>query len=91
MSVDDWARREAEREYGEGHTDPEGYGFEAGIVHAFDAFLSDEAVGAAAELFYTIQTGTVGKYHTSTYKETWDASARAALRAAIAAVTERAE
>lgn len=61
MSVDDWARREAEREIesieevvrGTWEKSPDfevrRESFADGIVHAFDALLSDEAVNAAKE------------------------------------------
>lgn len=51
MSVEGWARREADRirrEDGATLTyDMEEDAFAAGIVHAFDALLSDEAVSSA--------------------------------------------
>ena len=74
LSVEDWARREAAREYGEDNNRPT-Y-FADGIVHAFSALLSDEAMMGAVDLLrgWGYDIGGI----------TW----RAALQAAIAAVTE---
>ena len=98
MSVEDWAREQAEKEHAElSRADLDGgelvehwerEAFAGGIVRAFDALLSDEAVEAAAELFYLVQMGDAGKYRTSMYKENWDKMARAALQAAVRAVTD---
>jgi len=55
MSVEDWARREAEISYPEkkkGYmVSPLRRAFREGAVHAFSALLSDEAVEAAAREF----------------------------------------
>ena len=79
MSVEGWAQREAERTFESGD---EGSAevFAEGIVHAFSALLSDEAVEAAAlaigddccEEHFRVDRGT----------------ARAALEAAVDAVTK---
>lgn len=91
MSVDDWARREAERQYPadakgligavqierrEAHAD--------GIVHAFSALLSDEAVEAAARA--VCDEHNAGAFER--YRDTWLVEGRAALQAAIDAVTK---
>lgn len=44
MSVDDWARREADKAWA--WEEPAATAYVQGIVHAFSAFLSDEAVRA---------------------------------------------
>ena len=85
MSVEDWARREAEREYKDAPAIDvmihECAGFQVGIVHAFSALLSDEAVEAAARAMW--------EYEPEKYEKSWEyGPMRAALQAAIAAVTE---
>ena len=69
-------------------TPAEAVEFREGILHAFSALLSDEAVTALAEHLYDNQTATTGKYQTSFYKDKWDDVARAALQAAVDAVTK---
>ena len=86
--VSDLAKREADLRDWELSS---GRAFVDGAEHMAALLLSDEAVEAAAELFYTVQTGTVGKYRTSIYKEAWDTSARAALQAALTAITTNPE
>lgn len=87
MSVEDWARREAEGAFDGTHIFT-AHGFHLGIVHAFSALLSDEAVEELAEHLYDSQTATTGKYQTSFFKERWGSVARAALQAAVDAVTK---
>lgn len=92
MSVNDWARQEAERQYPalvrreyESYDDFEerlnehdaaADAYADGIVHAFSALLSDKAMMGAVDLLrgWGYDIGGI----------TW----RAALRAAVAAVTE---
>ena len=106
MSVEDWARREADRVRRADDTtltyDMEEDAFAAGIVHAFSLLLSDEAVGAARKVIaqHPRQAVTATQSFTEcecgltfrANKEGWaDFGAhgiRAALQAAIAAVTE---
>lgn len=82
MSVKDWARREAERRYPtsrfsstESHRETQIHqaDMREGIVHVFSALLSDEAMLAA---WVKMPTGSM------------PSDARAALQAAIEAVTE---
>lgn len=109
MSVDDWARREAQENYpsilptnATGHVrDGRNYrGSEIdagvwGIVHAFDALLSDEAVEAMARRFAASgldwthrDCGDDDHDLAHTNWEPYADEARAALQAAITAVTE---
>lgn len=85
MPVEDWARREAARRYptsrfssAESHRETQVHqaDMQAGIVHAFSAFLSDEAVVAAQGLLAE--------------RGMWIAlnNLHDALQAAISAVTE---
>ena len=71
MTVEDWAQREAGEIYWA--QEANGLAFQRGIVHAFSALLSDEAVEAA----WWQMPGEVTKEH-----------ARAALQAAVDAVTK---
>lgn len=93
MSVEDWARREAEsiREAGgdiDGTEvarldyDMEVDAFAAGIVHAFDALLSDEAVTAVFQNIDGLDT----EYRLD--EDEMRDRARAALQAAVDAVTK---
>lgn len=83
MSVEDWAEREAARQYGENNNRP--IYFADGIVHAFSALLSDEAVEAVIISIRGMGPDTLDRAPA----EDWDiAEARAALQAAITAVTE---
>lgn len=82
MSVDDWARREVLKDAEDWPVDYEaeagaGNAFMRGIVHAFDALLSDEAVEAAAR-------SLSGTAVWSGYED----DACAALQAAVRAVIE---
>lgn len=94
MSVENWGRREAEqaipagrdREFmGDGVPHAERIRFADGIVHAFDALLSDAAILGAVASIRDVGPDSVK----TTPAEDWEiAEARAALQAAIAAVTE---
>ena len=97
MSVEDWARREAE-EHIEGieeivrgewakteDLELKRDLFADGIVHAFSALLSDEAVEAVIISIRGMGPDTLDRAPA----EDWEiAEARAALQAAITAVTE---
>ena len=92
VDVSEWAKREAKARF-DGPTmhvgtasDRELAAGQWGIEHLAALLLSDEAVEAAAELFYRYQTATDG-YRTSIHKESWDVMARASLHAAVSAVT----
>lgn len=79
MTVDDWARRESARVVGGSLTlKVDRVRFRQGIVHAFDALLSDEAVEAAAEVF-------TGMSKPNAEERDWT---RRMLQAAVRAVTE---
>lgn len=81
MTVDVWARREAAEIYGGGSGREEvlrSIGFEDGAGHAFDALLSDKASIAGAKRIAAYFRGQMIPFDV----------ARAALQAAIAAVTE---
>lgn len=77
MPVEDWARREGQRYATGGIYDERGQAHADGIVHAFSALLSDEAVEAAAKAHAFAPGGVYSNY-----------SMRAALQAAVRAATE---
>ena len=93
MTVDVWARQEAEKmrpagvvRQGADRVGP--YGdrrYAAGVRHAFDALLSDKAVEAAAR---SLRDGYAPLSGSSQPNRGWEKQALIALRAAIAAVTE---
>lgn len=87
MSVEDWARREAERAFDGVHIFT-AHGFQLGIVHAFSALLSDKAVEAGAQA----QSARAGDGLWSDQPEgrriAFRRDFRAALQAAVTAVTE---
>lgn len=87
MSVEDWARHEAERAFDGVHVFT-AHGFQLGIVHAFSALLSDEAV-EAAKLAGVRALGGAEQIEDAS-GEIWDIGDAIgdALQAAIAAVTE---
>jgi hypothetical protein len=94
VDVSEWARREAEKRYPQehyyGNLDECEAAQEAGkwgIERLAALLLSDEAVSALAEKFYDAETGTVGRYPTTWYRAAWENTARAALLAAVSAVT----
>lgn len=86
MSVDDWARREADSARGPDiwtpayDPTPERQAYFEGIVHAFSALLSDEAVEAGAQLL-------AGPFKPNDDERNW---ARQIVQAAIDAVTKEA-
>ena len=94
MSVEDWARREAEKRYPtrlpynarfELMLAAQG-GFQDGAGRAFDALLSDEAVAAAARIS---APNDWDSGEMSTDEREWlKTEARAALEAAVRAVTD---
>ena len=91
MSVDDWARREAERRYpatwkdrGRTDRDDERDAFSEGAGALADALLSDEAVEAACDNLLDWANLTVLEARRPDYL----ADVRSALQAAIDAVTK---
>jgi hypothetical protein len=83
MPVEDWARRKAVSRMviAPDMTPAEASEFSWGIVHAFSALLSDEAVEAAARAIW--------EYTPEKHEKSWEyGPMRAALQAAINAVTE---
>lgn len=99
MSVDDWARREAERRY---PADAKGLisavqierreARADGITHAFDALLSDEAVEAAARsaAHRAVAAPRPWESLTDYGRQQFLKAARADLQAAINVVTKEA-
>jgi len=98
MSVEDWARRKAvsRMDIAPDMTPAEASEFSWGIVHAFSALLSDEAITAAAEAQrmhprqFPGDPCTCGEWFGSGQDETdkWEIHVmRAALQAAVDAVT----
>lgn len=82
MSVDDWARREAADQWPEDeHEGRTRSVFAHGIIHAFDALLSDEAVEAMVREWWELRES--GPAHLPV-------AMRAALQAAVDAVTKEA-
>lgn len=80
MSVDDWARREAEQyAYGDVYGDIQ-LAFRVGVASLADVLLSDEAVEAAARSIHGFDLEPIKEPHRE--------RARAALQAAIGAVTK---
>lgn len=73
MSVEDWARREAHQNW---NTEDKRLGYFSGLVDMADRLLSDEAVEAAGQAIFWSPSADP------------DAMARAALQAAIDAVTK---
>lgn len=102
MSVDDWARREAEQyAHGDVYGDIQ-LGFRAGVASLADALLSDEAVEAAARALGGLEPGEdwptnieLGGHallgtRDDEFKADMHEQARAALQAAVDAVTKEA-
>ena len=94
MSVEDWARWAKRRadEYGStGHPKsavasvPYKVGRVDGVADAFDALLSDEAVKAAARSLHDGYAPLSGSFQPN---KGWEKQARAALQAAVRAVTD---
>lgn len=88
MTVEDWARREADSARGPDiwaptyDPTPERQAYFEGILHAFSALLSDEAVEAAAEALMRAEANM------EPVQDVWASDARAALQAGIEAVTK---
>ena len=91
MSVDDWARREADSARGPDiwtpayDPTPERQAYFEGIVHAFSALLSDEAVEAAARSLHDGYAPLSGSFQPNSG---WERQARTAIQAAVDAVTK---
>ena len=96
MSVEEWARERTEKRYPDGWSDDDTRvrlareGVQYGIVHAFDALLSDEAVEAAARGHVEYRAGRAYNEaeHLATRSEVEVKAMRAALQAAVDAVTK---
>lgn len=92
MSIDDWARREAEQyAHGDVYGDIQ-LGFRAGVVSLADALLSDEAVEAAAIGYWkaSVEDLDVSEGPTAEELERFVWATRIVVQAAVDAVTKEA-